>query len=38
MLRVAFVGTFPASLAEPVRRHLTIRVAPGETPLNLVIG
>ena len=24
MLRVAFVGTFPASLAEPVRRPLTI--------------
>jgi phosphoglycerate dehydrogenase-like enzyme len=24
MLRVAFVGTFPACLAEPVRRHLTI--------------
>jgi len=24
MLRVAFVGTFPASLAGPVRRHLTI--------------
>jgi phosphoglycerate dehydrogenase-like enzyme len=24
MLRVAFVGTFPVSLAAPVRRHLTI--------------
>jgi len=24
MLRVAFVGTFPGSLVEPVRRHLTI--------------
>jgi phosphoglycerate dehydrogenase-like enzyme len=24
MLRVAFAGTFPASLVEPVRRHLGI--------------
>jgi hypothetical protein len=24
MLRVAFAGTFPASLKEPVRRYLTI--------------
>jgi phosphoglycerate dehydrogenase-like enzyme len=31
MLQVAFAGTFPASLAQPVRRHLT-------TPCEIVVA
>ena len=31
MLRVAFAGTFPASLEQPVRRHLT-------TPCEIIIA
>jgi hypothetical protein len=31
MLRVAFTGTFPASLEQPVRRHLT-------TPCEIIVA
>jgi len=31
MLRVAFAGTFPASLEQPVRRHLT-------TPCEIIVA